>query len=754
MSRWLVLVFLAVGSLAEATPSGKKWALSACSATVSCPANMQCAANRCVPLFRIATTIQNTGATVLNGAQKVPYATVISRMGEAFQNWTSDRVTACDTAWGSVFAGTFSAPSGTEAINPTDGQNSLIWLGGPYWRYSSLTLALTTNTFITASGQLIDADMELNNNLDWSNTAAPNTYDFESVVLHEAGHFLGLDHTPANALAVMYPVVPLGSTKRVLASADTADVCTVYPGDTGGQGVTCTVGTQCTGSRVCEGAIDGSSKMCTANCTGPADDSCPTGYSCQSSSAGYACLTQVGASDLCRFCTTGSNCNSGVCVTDRTALWCSISCSSTAQCGTGYTCDPSHFCVPKTSCSMQCTGGNASECAVGFTCQSGTCRPSGNVGERCEVLGVCNACIACVADATDPSLAFCRACCGGAATDGFCNSCTGTTCNANQACVGLANGKDQVCIPSSGGSACQTCNNTNAPCQTGLVCTAGRCHAPCNPFAPANCAACFDLGGGTGQCSCDDEVAHVGDPCGQTATSLNACDNGLLCVPSPTPYCRVPCTITDPMACRVGETCTSLSGKTVCLPSSAGNQCTSCAAGNTCLNSQFSCYGNRCYLTCNINSSGRCATCVQVDANGNGVCACDDQIVESGANCGLPTIASCQPGTLCVESICRGQCDPKVAASTCPAGSQCRPFANAHYCLPPTNQGGGQGGGTGGGELGGGTGGGGFTGIKDGGEGTDSTKNPPVCGCSVTQASLLGPLMLLAFIWRRKPRDA
>ena len=69
------------------------------------------------------------------------------------------------------------------------------------------------------------------------------------MVVHEAGHFLGLNHTNGVSTAVMYPFVPTGSTKRVLTPTDENDVCAVYPGGTGGQGTTCTTSSQCSGGR-------------------------------------------------------------------------------------------------------------------------------------------------------------------------------------------------------------------------------------------------------------------------------------------------------------------------------------------------------------------------------------------------------------------------------------------------------------------------------------------------------------------------
>ena len=47
-----------------------------------------------------------------------------------------------------------------------------------------------------------DADMEVNtaqNKIVTDDDGAQGAYDFESIVTHEAGHFLGLAHTPTRA---------------------------------------------------------------------------------------------------------------------------------------------------------------------------------------------------------------------------------------------------------------------------------------------------------------------------------------------------------------------------------------------------------------------------------------------------------------------------------------------------------------------------------------------------------------------------
>jgi hypothetical protein len=225
----------------------------------------------------------------------------------SYRHWTSQEISC--TSYQVQYGGTFTSPTGLDAVDGMDRVNRMLWLGGSNWQYPFNTLAMTTTTFYTGTGEIFDADMEMNNNKAWSITGQSSAYDLESVTTHEAGHFLGLHHTENDPGSVMFPTVDLGVQKQALNTSDITDVCNVYPGTSAGQqGTPCTVTTQCGAGLACRGASGGSGLLCTVDCSSGA--SCPSGLTCQAArtptgAATSACLVAPGAPDLCQFCTTG-----------------------------------------------------------------------------------------------------------------------------------------------------------------------------------------------------------------------------------------------------------------------------------------------------------------------------------------------------------------------------------------------------------------------------------------------------------------
>jgi uncharacterized protein (TIGR03382 family) len=127
----------------------------------------------------------------------------------------------------------------------------------------SRTIALTTVQYNIRTGEIVDADIELNG-AEYVFTAfdglpCPTALftrppscvatDVQNTLTHEIGHILGLDHSRVSS-ATMFASAPLGETsKRVLDDDDIEGLCAIYPRgkstwtcvaqDTGGQGCSC-----------------------------------------------------------------------------------------------------------------------------------------------------------------------------------------------------------------------------------------------------------------------------------------------------------------------------------------------------------------------------------------------------------------------------------------------------------------------------------------------------------------------------------
>ncbi|MFO0597727.1 MAG: matrixin family metalloprotease [Myxococcaceae bacterium] len=739
-ARWMVCVALLLSPVTLATPSGNRWALTSPCGT--CAMGTQCVGNQCAVQYRLATSIDNNGGTVISGG--VPYANFTMILQNSFVAWTTPRV-SCNTSWNSVSAGTFSTPMGLGALNGMDRNNNIIFLSGANWTHLSNELALTTTTYFTSNHEIFDGDMEINNNITWSETAAANTYDLFSVTVHEAGHFLGLNHTTTSSVPVMYPTVSLGTAKRSLTSIDENDVCTVYPGAPGGQGTACTTQTDCTAPRVCEAIAGGTNKMCTADCTS-AGDTCPAGYTCQASTNGFACLPQIGVPDQCKFCQNGAGCSSGLCLRfDTGVTFCSLNCTDNSQCGPNYTCQmPEGFCVPNSNtCTNQCT--SATNCATGYDCTGGTCVPRGNTGDPCTVSLVCKPCNICTRESATSDTAFCRVCCGGMGQGGTCNACTNATCGANSTCATLTSGNSSVCIPSAAApTTCQPCNN--GQCAEGLACVYGRCRSACNPAAPGACQACFP-NGASGACACPDEIATAGEPCGLIGATLAACGPGLACVGNANPICRSQCDVSTPNSCPTGLSCQMVSGIGVCMPGTEGSVCAPCTNTGAC-NGGLTCYLGRCYDPCNVNLAQTCGTCVQSAPSGVGICGCPDQVSQINEPCGvMPDVHSCQTGLRCLGGYCRGRCDPQIGG--CPDPTVCVDQGGGNFFCAEgaTGGGGGSSSGGGGGARGGGSAAGGGTAT---GGGTGGGTMDLGCGCGAGSEPVGLLVVALVGLWRRR----
>lgn len=101
------------------------------------------------------------------------------------------------------------------------------------WVHAIGALAITTVTYETHEGRLLDADIEVNDSRFHFTACDPGgcaiDFDLENTLTHELGHVLGLDHS-ADTTATMFASAPRADlSKRDLAPDDVDAICTVYP---------------------------------------------------------------------------------------------------------------------------------------------------------------------------------------------------------------------------------------------------------------------------------------------------------------------------------------------------------------------------------------------------------------------------------------------------------------------------------------------------------------------------------------------
>ncbi len=168
-----------------------------------------------------------------NASQQVPFDTFQKVADTSFSTWTQ-----VDCGGGKPPTIELSDMGPVTCDQPEYNQHSgnanIVMFRDTSWPYSNATntLALTTVTFNTKTGEIYDVDMEINSwqtQLTTSDTGVH--YDLQSIITHEAGHFLGLAHSSDPAATMYASYEPGTTTLRSLSPDDEAGICAVYPPD-------------------------------------------------------------------------------------------------------------------------------------------------------------------------------------------------------------------------------------------------------------------------------------------------------------------------------------------------------------------------------------------------------------------------------------------------------------------------------------------------------------------------------------------
>lgn len=166
-----------------------------------------------------------------------------------FQN----AILSAAATWSNVsladFTFTYGGPTATAATE-YDNVNAIFWQN----MGQVSVLARATYWFYT-SGQIIEADIAINDYFSWDATGTPGSSesDLQSVLLHELGHWLALDHDDdptCSSCPVLGPVMcycyQLGTVKRTLHDNDVAGIRAIYPPTTATPTATATATTTAT----------------------------------------------------------------------------------------------------------------------------------------------------------------------------------------------------------------------------------------------------------------------------------------------------------------------------------------------------------------------------------------------------------------------------------------------------------------------------------------------------------------------------
>jgi hypothetical protein len=204
-----------------------------------------------VEAARAAAIAKFPGAYEVNGGDGVTAAFVLTGFSWTAKvaNWSYDAtgapaavaaggaaaIQAAAATWGAAganfhFVGGGASTSGTGACGGggTDGTNTVGWS-----QQSGNILAVTCSHF--SGNSAVEFDMQISPSWNWTTGFSP-TVDLQSVITHEFGHALGLNHS-GDSSAVMYFAYTSGTLKRSLTADDIAGEVALY-GTTGGGGNT------------------------------------------------------------------------------------------------------------------------------------------------------------------------------------------------------------------------------------------------------------------------------------------------------------------------------------------------------------------------------------------------------------------------------------------------------------------------------------------------------------------------------------
>ena len=150
----------------------------------------------------------------------------------------AEAIKAAAASWGAIGANVGFVDAGITAATPGACQNVADGLNTIGWRTLPAGVLATTCTYWSASAGATESDIQIDPSWSWTTNLSVIRMDLQSVVTHELGHALGMDHPcdfsrpttcdPSARTTVMYGTYLAGTNRRTPQPDDIAGILAVY----------------------------------------------------------------------------------------------------------------------------------------------------------------------------------------------------------------------------------------------------------------------------------------------------------------------------------------------------------------------------------------------------------------------------------------------------------------------------------------------------------------------------------------------
>ncbi len=163
-----------------------------------------------------------------DASDQVELAAVTDLAARAFATWTA--ATCGGQPVGIAASDLGPVTCDQQEFDQESKNQNLIVFRDSSWPYGPGALALTTVTYALDTGEIRDGDIELNSkHASFTTSDGDVDVDLLSILTHEAGHFLGMAHSPVTDATMQTDYPPKSISLRTLEADDVAGICAVYP---------------------------------------------------------------------------------------------------------------------------------------------------------------------------------------------------------------------------------------------------------------------------------------------------------------------------------------------------------------------------------------------------------------------------------------------------------------------------------------------------------------------------------------------